>query len=114
LCEKKFSVPGIAARRSFAQAPRQKFFSSRARIARRHANCDGAKTLVPRGFLRNAKKRAASPKCSPGKNARAMNCIAVVRATRDQRAVIAHFLLTGFGVSCLLLYKLQRDARQIG
>jgi hypothetical protein len=43
-----------------------------------------------------------------------MNCIAVVRATRAARALIAHFLLTGFGVSCLLLYKLQRDARRIG
>jgi len=80
----------------------------------RAENCDSAKTLVPCGFLRTAKKRSASLKSSPGKIMRAMNCIAVARATRGARAIIAHFLLTGFGVSCLLLYKLQRDARRIG
>jgi hypothetical protein len=36
------------------------------------------------------------------------------RTTLRKRIVGAHFLLTGFGVFCLLLYKLQRDARRIG
>jgi hypothetical protein len=97
-----------------ARASWRKNFSPRACAGLRAENCDSAKTLVPCGFLRNAKKRSASLKSSLGKIMRAMNCIAVARATRRARAVIAHFLLTGFGVSCLLLYKLQRDARRIG
>jgi hypothetical protein len=92
----------------------EKNFSPRACAGLRAENCDSAKTLVPCGFLRNTKKRSASLKSSLGKIMRAMNCITVARATRGARAVIAHFLLTGFGVSCLLLYKLQRDARRIG
>ena len=113
-CEKKFSTRGIAALLPFVRAARWKFFSARGCAVLHREDCDSAKTLVPCGFLRNVKKRTAALKCSPRKTARAMHCIVVVRAMRAAYAVIAHFLLTGFGVSCLLLYKLQRDARRIG
>jgi hypothetical protein len=114
LCEKKFQR-SKSPRRGCARmaCPQKKFHLARAHRSP-SSELRRRETLVPCGFLRNAKKRIASPKSSSRKKARAMNCIAVVRATRVAHAIIAHFLLTGFGVSCLLLYKLQRDARRIG
>ena len=63
--EKNFQQPGIAALRSLARASWRKNFSPRACAGVRVENCDGVKTLVPCGFLRNAKKRSASLKSSP-------------------------------------------------
>ena len=77
-------------------------------------NHDNQKTLYSCGFLRLQKNRMATAKYSHVQRARASICNIVDRAMSCARTRIAHFLLTGFGVSCLLLYKLQRDARHFG
>ena len=60
LCEKKFSGPESSLH-GRSHTRRGENFSRRARASLiRHANCDSAKSPVPCGFLRNAKKRPAS------------------------------------------------------
>jgi hypothetical protein len=58
---------------------------------------DSAETLDPCAFLQHRKKRTASPKSSRVQIARAMNCIALVQATRRVIARVGHFSLSRFG-----------------
>jgi hypothetical protein len=111
--EKKFSTLEIVPTPSFALARRQKILPRDAHHVCNRAQCDNEKTLEPCVFLHHANKRVAFAKSSRVEIARAMNCIAAVRATRGGHRAVAHFLLTGFGVSRLVLYKLQRDAGRI-